>query len=226
MSAETRADAASDKSRGRTQKPKTQTLSRSQGWRVQRLPQIRAEVAPRNPKPRPFLADNSQVSLSGPKGPEAASHKSKSHTQNPKPQTLDWRYQPSRQLSQRVHRVPQIRAEVTPRTPNPRPFLADASQVSPAFATGPEGASDQSRSHTQNRKPQTLLQIIAKSRQGSQGLKRLPQIRAEVTPRHQDPDPFSQITIKCRQGEPRLRIRLLLRRYFSETKTQNRQAPN
>ena len=27
--------------------------------------------------------------------------------------------------------------------------------------------------------------------------------RAEVTPRHQNPDPFSQITDKCRQGEPR-----------------------
>ena len=38
---------------------------------------------------------------------------------------------------------------------NPRPLLADNSQVSRGFA-GPDGASDKSRSHTQNPKPQTL----------------------------------------------------------------------
>ena len=136
--------------------------------------QIRAEVTPRTPNPRPFPKPqalsrrfgSSQVSP-GLAGPDGASDKSRSQTgPNPEPHNRD----PFSQITARFATGPEGASDTSRRnSQNPKDPLADNSQVSPGFAGAPEAASDKNRSHTQT--PKTR--------------------------------PFSQITDKCRQEEPR-----------------------
>ena len=144
------------------------------------MPQIKPEVTTRAPSPRPFLADSRQVSPGAP-GPEGASDNSSQAPEpfsqipdkcrrelqrvpqirakgaRPEPQAPDPFSQipAKRRQGRQLQRVPQIKPEVTTGTPSPRPFLADSRQASPG-APGPEGASDNSRSHNQSPKPQNL----------------------------------------------------------------------